>query len=346
MTTAEFRVLADPSHDELLQAVDGLITDDAAQRLADRFVTPGLTRASLRQEQDHIFGSVVVPQSLAEEDVVVYEQMDLVITPRAVVVMTTTDDQLLRAKGTPTPWSEMVRRTCSESEAQDAGRLIHKLFDAAVDRYEALAVDLELEIDDVENAFEDWSGEAIQTRLRGIRNDLLASRRNLVPLREGLRRIAEDEIDLDENRFFSRDVDIRFRDTYERVLRVNETLDSLRDYVGGVRDAHQAHVAQKQNEVMQRLTVVASILLVPTLIVGIYGQNFSDMPETHWAHGYFFSWGLILLITVGQLFYFRKRGYLGSSSSTGAKRSRLAFLKRDTANEAQETEATKGSRKT
>lgn len=64
-----------------------------------------------------------------------------------------------------------------------------------------------------------------------------------------------------------------------------------------------------QNDVMKRFTVVASLLLVPTFIVGMYGQNFDHIPELHWAQGYGFSMALILITTVAQLWYYRRKDY-------------------------------------
>ena len=327
MPETEFLVLDKPSREELLQALGGVVPEDSAQRLADRFIRKGTARASLRQEGDHIFGSLLLPECLVEENRIIYEQVDLIITSTAVFVIS--DSSVYAGSSdAETSWGKTLRDAGPNGKTENAGRIVHKLFDSAVDRYESLAVDLELEIDEVESSFDSWSGEQIQVRLRELRNDLLTSRRNLVPLREGLRRIADDEIDLDSNQFFTRDIDIRFRDSYERVIRVNESLDSLRDYVAGVRDAHQAHVAQRQNEVMQRLTVIASILLVPTLIVGIYGQNFSDIPETRWTHGYVWSWALIVVITIGQLIFFKRRGYFGSTSAASPKKRRWRVLRR------------------
>jgi magnesium transporter len=69
-------------------------------------------------------------------------------------------------------------------------------------------------------------------------------------------------------------------------------------------------VANGQNEVMKRLTVVASMLLVPTLIVGLYGQNFKPIPEPEWAQGYLWSWGLIIVTSALQLWYFRRKRWI------------------------------------
>jgi magnesium transporter len=61
---------------------------------------------------------------------------------------------------------------------------------------------------------------------------------------------------------------------------------------------------------MKRLTRIASLLLVPTLIVGIYGQNFRDIPETRWHYGYGFSWGLIIVATLAQLWFFKRKKWI------------------------------------
>jgi magnesium transporter len=76
-----------------------------------------------------------------------------------------------------------------------------------------------------------------------------------------------------------------------------------------VRDYAQAKVANDQNEVMKRLTVIASLLLLPTFIVGLYGQNFRDIPELHWAWGYGYVWGVIVVTTLLQLWWFRRKNW-------------------------------------
>jgi len=94
------------------------------------------------------------------------------------------------------------------------------------------------------------------------------------------------------------------------MLRATEGLDLARDLVAGVRDYHQSKVANDQNEVMKRLTVVASILLLPTFIVGLYGQNLRGVPEFHWRFGYAWSWAVIIVTTIGQIVYYRRKGWI------------------------------------
>ena len=123
--------------------------------------------------------------------------------------------------------------------------------------------------------------------MRGIR-------RTLTPTRDAVRRIVDDRVELDEGELFPRPVEIAFGDAYDKLLRATEALESSRDALGGVRDYLQGKIANDQNEVMKRLTVIASLLLLPTFIVGLYGQNFRHIPELAWGYGYWWSWGWII----------------------------------------------------
>jgi magnesium transporter len=106
---------------------------------------------------------------------------------------------------------------------------------------------------------------------------------------------------------FAHDVEVAFNAAYDKLLRATDGLDLARDLLAGVRDYSQAKIANDQNEVMKVLTVVASLVLLPTFIVGLYGQNFVDIPELRWQWGYGFSWGLIVVTTALQLWWYRRK---------------------------------------
>ena len=139
--------------------------------------------------------------------------------------------------------------------------------------------------------------------MRGIR-------RTLAPTRDAVRQVVDDRVELDDAELFPRDVEISFGDAYDKLLRASEALESSRDALGGVRDYIQGKIANDQNEVMKRLTLIASILLVPTFIVGLYGQNFRHIPELHWVFGYAWSWGWIVVTTIAQLVFFRWKRWI------------------------------------
>ena len=97
----------------------------------------------------------------------------------------------------------------------------------------------------------------------------------------------------------TREVELNFAAVYDKLLRATDGIDLARDLVAGARDYHQSKVANDQNDVMKVLTVIASVLLLPTFIVGLYGQNFRNIPELRWHYGWAYVQGLIIVTTIG-----------------------------------------------
>jgi magnesium transporter len=209
--------------------------------------------------------------------------------------------------GAPIDLTKVIEADHRESAGMAAWEIVDEVAEGFLDMID----DLHEEIDELEDNVDTWSNDKIRTRLSELRHDLLHIRRTLAPTRDSVRAVVDNRIELDdEDELFPHEIELKFGSAYDKMLRASEGLETARDLIGGVRDYHQSKVANDQNEVMKRLTLVASIFLPPTFIVGLYGQNFDAIPELHWAQGYGFSWLLIMISTVGQLIYFRRRGYL------------------------------------
>ena len=130
-------------------------------------------------------------------------------------------------------------------------------------------------------------------------------------MRDAVRRVVINVVEvMDGPQVFPHDVEVAFGAAYDKLMRALDGLELSRDLLASVRDYHQSKIANDQNEVMKRLTVVASLILLPTFIVGLYGQNFVHMPELRWHYGYAYSWGLILATTLLQLWWFRRKRWL------------------------------------
>ena len=186
----------------------------------------------------------------------------------------------------------------------------YHLVDDIAERFLDLVDALGEEIDELEDGVDTWEPERIRRRISDLRHDVLHIRRTLGPTRDATRQIVDGRIELATGEVFPRDVEPSFAAAYDKLLRATDGLELSRDLVAGVRDYHQSKVANDQNEVMKRLTVIAAVLLVPTFIVGLYGQNCADVPELRWAWGYGWSWGLIVVSTVGQLALFRWKKWI------------------------------------
>ena len=90
--------------------------------------------------------------------------------------------------------------------------------------------------------------------------------------------------------------------------RITDLADSYRDLVAGALEAHLSVVSNRTNEIMRVLTIITTLFMPLTLIVGIYGMNFPDMPEFHWRRGYLFAYGLMAGIALLMYYIFRRRG--------------------------------------
>src|SRR4029079_6856735 len=113
-----------------------------------------------------------------------------------------------------------------------------------------------------EDHVEEWPALKIRGRLSALRHDMLQIRRTLSPTRDAVRRVVDNRIDWGGGgELFPPPIELHFADAYDKLLRASEALELCRDLVAGVRDYYQAMVAQEQNEVMKRLTAVASVLL-------------------------------------------------------------------------------------
>ena len=166
---------------------------------------------------------------------------------------------------------------------------------------------LEALFDQLEDTVETSPAAMTRVRLSELRHDLLHIRRTLAPTRDAIRRVVDNVVEVTEGQeVFPHEVEVAFNSAYDKLLRAFDGLELSRDLIASVRDYLQSKVANDQNEVMKKLTVIASVLLLPTFIVGLYGQNFKHhFPELGWQLGYAWSWGLIVTTTMAQLLFFR-----------------------------------------
>ena len=133
----------------------------------------------------------------------------------------------------------------------------------------------------------------------------LKFRRAIVPLREVVAALLRKEVDWIEDH----DV-VLLQDVYDHVLRAIDLLDSGRELMGNAVDAHLAIISNRMNSVMKKMTSWGAILLGSTLVAGIYGMNFKNMPELHWYFGYAWALGLMVAITLVGRWYFKKKDWL------------------------------------
>jgi magnesium transporter len=296
--------LLDPKEEELGQRAPRELHPRAHDQLLEPARHEDEPRPVLEGHGDYVFGVFLVAVAVPAEDRVFYQEIDVVLT----------EDTILTVRKTPPgdpPFDPTAtKEACPEGAGVPAGMVLYHLVDEVAEAYLDLLDALNDEIDELEDHVEDWPTRKIRQRLSDLRQDLLHIRRTLNPTRDAVHKIVDGRVDLEAGQLFPRDVELNFADAYDKLLRAHEGLELSRDLISGVRDYHQAKVSNEQNEVVKRLTVIASLLLVPTFIVGVYGQNFDHIPELGWSFGYWWSWAWIVATTLAQVAFFRWKRWI------------------------------------
>lgn len=186
--------------------------------------------------------------------------------------------------GPSLPYNE-VRARCESTPQllrKGPGFVLYALMDFIVDHYFPVVDQLEDALEGIEESvFTGRFSRATTERIYGLKRDLVDLKRAVAPLIEVCNRLVRFDVQL-----ISEDVRLYFRDVYDHVIRVNETLDNLRELLTTALEANLSLISVTQNEVMKKLAGWAAILAVPTMIAGVYGMNFEFMPEIRWAYGY------------------------------------------------------------
>jgi magnesium transporter len=190
---------------------------------------------------------------------------------------------------------EVHRRLEGEPELLRQGPqpILHEIIDQIVDDYEPVLEGLGTNIQEVEG--EVFGGNAgVSQRIYELSRELVQFQGAISPLARVLERIAEsDEHDIDpELRSY-------LRDLHDRVLRAEEPTKAFRDMLSDILVVNLTLISIRQNDQTKKISAWAAILIVPTLIAGIYGMNFDVMPETHWPLGYPFALALMVSISAG-----------------------------------------------
>ena len=207
------------------------------------------------------------------------------------------------------PVRERIRGASGRIRKRGADYLAYATLDAIVDSYfpvlEQYGEHLEaLEDEVIENPI-----PATIAAVHQVKRDLLTFRRAVWPLREAINTLQRDESDL-----VSDTTQVFLRDCYDHTIQVIDMVETYREIGSGLLDAYMSSVSNKMNEVMKVLTIIATIFIPLTFVAGIYGMNFENMPELSWKYGYLYVWGVMAVLVTGLVWFFGRKGWLGSSN--------------------------------
>jgi magnesium transporter len=288
--------------------IDGVHKPDIVETIAKQFewhplVTEDLVnteqRPKMENHGDYIF---IVLKMLTYDEAnkeVKGEQVSLIVGENYVFSFQEREGDIFE------PVRKRLRSESSRIRKLGTDYLAYALMDVVVDHYFFI---LESVGEYIENLEEKLFFETSPDDLRKIhqmKREMIFLRRAVWPLRETVSSLERAESPLIQKATRS-----YFRDVYDHTIQVIDTVETLRDLLSGMHDTYLSSLSNRMNEVMKILTIIATIFIPLTFIAGVYGMNFTYMPELEWKWGYAAVWGVMIAIFIGLIIYFKRKKWL------------------------------------
>lgn len=289
--------------------VDGIHDTDIIGRIGQHFNIHPLTledilntnqRPKLEDFGHYLYIVLQMLSYLPDDAQVIREQISLILTPRVLIsfqesagdIFAPVRDRLQKGRG-------------GRIRTSKCDYLAYALIDAIVDYYFVILEHIGGEIDEVEEDAIEMPQPGTLVRIHDLKRKIITLRRNIWPLRDVIAGLSKQGSAIIEP-----DTLVFLRDVHDHTIQVIDTIESYRDILSGLLDLYMTSLSNRMNEVMKVLTIIATIFIPITFIVGVYGMNFKYMPELEWHWGYPAVWGLMIAVVAGLLIYFKKKNWL------------------------------------
>ena len=203
------------------------------------------------------------------------------------------------------PNRERLRGNKGRSRKMGPDYLIYSLIDTIVDNYFFILEKMSEKIEDMEIELISRPSPQLLHSIYRLKREIISLRKSVWPLREVISQLERDEHDI-----FRPETKIFIRDVYDHTIQVIDTIESYRDIISGMIDIYLSSVSNKTNSIMQVLTMISTIFIPLTFIVGVYGMNFEYLPELKWKYSYPVVWLIMLSLAISMTWYFKKKKWL------------------------------------
>ena len=314
----EFNEISDTSVEKCLDSkskanvswinITGIHDPDVIQKFGNAFDLHSLYQANIMNTElrpsieisdDHVFLMLKMPHFNEEKGKIELEQISMIFAKNHILTFQEIKDDFF----------EQIRKRLRENTGTirklGTDYLAYSLLDAIIDSYFLI---LE-KISDISENLED---ELMQNPSQNTLHVLQMLKRQMIMLRKSMwpAREVVDTLQRSHTILIHEETKTYLKDTYNHAVQVIDTIEGLRDVVGGLLDTYLSSVSNRMNEVMKTLTIIASIFIPITFIAGIYGTNFSYVPELEWDGSYFVMLGVMMVIVIVMIAWFKKKQWL------------------------------------
>jgi len=180
--------------------------------------------------------------------------------------------------------------------------LAYALCDNIVDQYYLVLEQINEEIANLEEDVIQTTDNSIKIKIHDLKKQVMFMRKQIVPLREAISKFSKSDNDIIDERS-----SIFIRDLYDHTIHILDMVESQRELLNGLQDLFISEISFKMNQVMQVLTVITTIFVPLSFLVGLYGMNFVNIPELQFKNGYFFLLGFMLILVASLLLWFKSK---------------------------------------
>jgi magnesium transporter len=199
-------------------------------------------------------------------------------------------------------WEKVRNR--HQAWAEGPAYIGYLIIDKLVDHYFPAVYHIEDDLNELDSTMKGNFSRRLMDEVFEIRGDLIKLRRTVSSMRDLLYRILNSERlrEFEESRVY-------FTDIHDHLLKLSEIIDASREITADMRDSYISITSHRMNNIVLILTIISSIFIPLTFIVGVYGMNFEYMPELKWKYGYFFVWVIMIAVAGSMIWWFRRKGW-------------------------------------
>lgn len=287
--------------------IDGLNNIDIIEKLGNHFNLHYLLledvlntdhRPKVEEYDDHTFITLKMLGISEDGRSIVSEQVSFVLGENWVISFQEFQGDIFNKV------RERIREGVGNIRKMGSDYLLYRLLDTVVDHYFLVTEHFSDNTQALEEQVLHNPEKETLIEIQQMKKKLSDLRKAVRPLREAVSQLEK------ESKLIKSKTRPYLRDVYEHVIHVNDSMENHRDILSSIMDLYMSGVSNKMNEVMKVLTIIATIFIPLTFIAGVYGMNFENMPELHWKYSYYGIWGLMILIFIVMLFYFKKKDWL------------------------------------
>ena len=288
--------------------IDGVHDSEIIEKLGKHFrFHPLLLEDIMNTEQrpkiddfgDYLFVVAKMLQYNEQKDQIVEEQISLILGSNFVISFQEQEGDIFD------PIRERIRQKKGRVRTMWSDYLVYALMDVIIDNYFIVLEKLGEKIEDVEEELLVNPSKQTLQDTHALKRKMISLRRASWPLRDvisGMQRTGSVLI--------KKPTAIYLKDVYDHTVQVIDTIETYRDIISSMLDIYLSGISNKLNEVMKVLTIIGTIFIPLTFITGIHGMNFKFMPELEWKYGYFATLGVMLVIGLLMLLYFKRKRWI------------------------------------